>query len=99
METLSGGESVWIKRAIYDAFGIVRDQHTGQRFLTTFMDEMDGALDPESRHRYFQMIQAAHQESGRTHTVVVTHSEQAQEFIPQRVVMTELQASVREVVA
>ena len=99
METLSGGESVWIKRAIYDAFGIVRDQNTNQRFLTTFMDEMDGALDPESRNRYFQMIQAAHQESGRIHTVIVTHSEQAQEFIPQRIVMSELQAPAREAVA
>lgn len=93
METLSGGESVWIKRAIYDAFGIVRDQNTGQRFLTCFQDEADGALDPRARLAYFRMLEAAHQESGRHHTIVITHSAEAQEMITQRIVMSELQAA------
>ena len=99
METLSGGESVWVKRAIYDAFGIVRDQNTGQRFLTSFQDECDGALDTEARLAYFRMLQAAHQESGRHHTIIITHSQEAQEMTAQRIVMNELQAPVREVVA
>jgi len=89
-EWLSGGESVWIKRAIYDAFGVVRDHSTGQRFLTVFADEADGQLDSDSRAKYFEMIQAAHHESGRYHTIIVTHSEQAQEFIAQKIRMEEL---------
>ena len=98
METLSGGESVWVKRAIYDAFGIVRDQNTGQRFLTSFQDECDGALDTEARLAYFRMLEAAHRESGRHHTIIITHSQEAQEMTAQRIVMSELQAPVKEVV-
>jgi len=90
LDTLSGGESVWIKRAIYDAFSIVRDRNTGMRFLTAFQDEADGALDPEAKLAYFRMLEAAHAESGRTHTIVITHSPEIQEMIPQRIVMREL---------
>lgn len=94
LETLSGGESVWIKRAIYDAFGIVRDRNTGQRFLTAFQDESDGALDPEARVAYFRMLERAHQISGRNHTIVISHSEAAQEIIAQKIEMADL--GVRE---
>lgn len=97
-EWMSGGEGVWIKRAIYDAFGIVRDQNTGQRFLTVFQDEADGALDVEARLAYFRMLEAAHQESGRHHTIIITHSQEAQEMTAQRILMSELQAPVKETV-
>ena len=90
LSTLSGGEGVWIKRAIYDAFGIIRDRSTGTRFLTVFQDEADGALDPEARRAYFEMLRAAHAESGRRHTVVITHSAEAQDAIGQKIVMGEL---------
>jgi exonuclease SbcC len=93
LETLSGGEAVWIKRAIYDAFGIIRDRSTGQRFLTCFQDEADGALDPEARLAYFRMLEAAHLEAGRRHTLVITHSQEAQEMIAQRIMMEDLQAA------
>jgi exonuclease SbcC len=90
LSTLSGGESVWIKRALCDSFAIIRDRNTGLRFLTAFQDEADGALDPEARQAYFAMLRAAHAESGRRHTIVITHSESAQEAIGQRIVMSEL---------
>ena len=86
---ISGGESVWSKRALYDAFGIVADTKTDQRFLTAYQDEADGALDPEARLAYFKMLEAAHQESGRRHTIVITHSPEAQEFIAQKIEMEE----------
>ena len=90
LSTLSGGEAVWIRWALYEAFGIIRDRNTGTRFLTKFQDEADGALDPESRQRYFAMVQAGHQESGRRHTIIITHSPEAQEMIAQRIVMQDL---------
>lgn len=99
LETLSGGESVWIKRAIYDAFGIIRDRNTGQRFLTAFQDECDGALDPDAKIAYFQMLEAAHKESGRHHTIVITHSQEAQEMIAQKIEMADLHANMKEAVA
>jgi exonuclease SbcC len=96
LETLSGGESVWVKRAIYDAFGIIRARKTGTKFLTVFQDEADGALDPEARGHYFRMLERAHQEAGRYHTLIITHSEKAQETIGQKVEMSELQEAVKE---
>jgi len=90
LDTLSGGELVWIRKALYDAFGIIRAKSTGTRFLTVCLDEADGALDPEARRRYVAMLQAAHVAAGRRHTIVITHSEDAQEAIGQRIVMSEL---------
>ena len=90
LETLSGGESIWVKRSIYDAFGIVRSQKTGTKFLTCFMDECDGALDPEARVNYFRMLERAHEESGRQHSVIITHSTDAQETIGQKIEMAKL---------
>jgi ABC-type spermidine/putrescine transport system permease subunit II len=60
LDTLSGGESVWVRKALYDAFGIIRAQNTGLQFLTVFLDEADGALDPDARRRYIAMLQAEH---------------------------------------
>jgi DNA repair exonuclease SbcCD ATPase subunit len=88
---------VWIKKAIYDAFGIIRAQNTGTKFTTAFFDEADGALDPEARERYFRMLEAAHAESGRRHTIVITHSREIQEMIEQRIVMDELVEAREEV--
>jgi exonuclease SbcC len=96
LETLSGGESVWVKRAIYDAFGIVRARKTGTQFLTVFQDEADGALDPEARQHYFRMLERAHIEAGRHHTLVITHSPEAQEVIGQRIEMRALSSGARE---
>jgi len=96
LETLSGGESVWIKNAIYSAFGIIRARKTGTQFLTVYMDEADGALDPEARSSYFRMLEKAHQEAGRYHSIIVTHSLEAQEMIGQKIEMTALKEAARE---
>jgi len=96
LETLSGGESVWVKRSIYDAFGIIRARKTGTKFLTVMQDEADGALDPDARMNYFRMLEKAHQEAGRFHTIVITQSEAAREMIGQRIEMSELREAVRE---
>jgi exonuclease SbcC len=98
LKTLSGGEGVWIKKAIYDAFGIIRAQNTGTQFLTAFQDEADGALDPDSRERFFRMLERAHEESGRRHTIVITHSREIQEMISQRIEMDAL-TEAKEAVA
>jgi exonuclease SbcC len=92
LETLSGGESVWIKKAIYDAFGIIRARNTGQKFLTAFQDEADGALDPEAKEHYFRMLEGAHSESGRHQTIIITHSPEIQEMIQQSIDMTKLES-------
>ena len=99
LETLSGGESVWIKKAIYDAFGIIRARNTGTKFLTAIQDEADGALDPAAKERYFRMLEEAHTESGRHQTIIITHSREIQEMIQQTIDITALEARKSEEVA
>jgi exonuclease SbcC len=99
LETLSGGESVWIKKAIYDAFGIIRARNTGIKFLTAIQDEADGALDPAAKERYFRMLEEAHSESGRHQTMIITHSREIQEMIQQTIDISRLEAPVAEGVA
>jgi len=87
LDLLSGGELVWIKKAVHDAFGIIREQATGTKFLTVVQDECDGALDPEARQRYLTMLEASHKEAGRHHTIIITHSQSIQEMIAQKIDM------------
>ena len=96
LSTLSGGEATWIKRALYDAFGIIRARNTGIRFLTVFQDEADGALDPEAKEKYARMLEAAHAEAGRAHTILITHSREVQEMVGQSIDMAALIAPVAE---
>lgn len=83
--TLSGGESVWIRKALYDAFAVIRAQNTGVQFLTVFLDEADGALDPDARMRYLRMLETAHDEAGRYQTIIVTHSTELQAMVSQTI--------------
>ena len=85
LDTLSGGEKVWCRKAIYDAFAIVRARNTGLQFSSVFLDEADGALDPDSTLMYFRMIEAAHTEGQRAHTFIISHSELAQQMIAQSI--------------
>jgi len=88
--TLSGGESAWIRKALQDAFGIIRGQNSGVCYLTGFLDESDSALFPEARIAYYRMLSAAHWQSVRHHTVMVTHSPELQVMIQQSIDVTKL---------
>ena len=84
-DTLSGGEAVWVRKAIYDAFGIIGSQNTGRTFLTVFLDEADGALHAGAKAPYIRLIRAAHELAKRTHTVLITHSKELQEMIAEHI--------------
>jgi exonuclease SbcC len=90
LDDKSGGESVWIKRALYDAFAVIRKRNTGFSFRTCFQDEADGALDSAAKTAYCRMLEAAHAESGLRHTVIITHSEEVKAMIPQKIDMEDL---------
>jgi exonuclease SbcC len=91
ISTLSGGEAVWVRKAIYDAFELIRAQNTGIQFCSVILDEADGALDHESRLRYMRMIDAAHKESGRYQTIIVTHSLELQDMADMSIAIADLQ--------
>ncbi|MDR2245740.1 MAG: hypothetical protein LBE17_03540 [Treponema sp.] len=84
LDDKSGGEAVWIKRAIYDAFAVIRKRNTAFAFLTCFQDETDGALDSAAKTAYCRMLEAAHTESKLRHTIIITHSNEVKAMIEQR---------------
>jgi exonuclease SbcC len=90
LEDKSGGEVVWIKRALYDAFAVVRRRNTGFAFRTCFQDEADGALDGAAKTAYMAMIAASHRESGLRHTLVISHSQEVLTAIDQKITMEAL---------
>lgn len=90
MAMISVGESAWVRRALQDAFGIVRANKTNTKFLTGCSDESDAALDPAARPYYVRMLEKAHSESGRYQTVIITHSIEVQDMIGQKISMSEL---------
>jgi exonuclease SbcC len=94
LSNMSGGEGVWISRAIAAAFAMIREQNHSVKFLTVIQDEGDSALDDDprknSRQKYFDMLEGEHAEGGRIHTLVVTHSPEAKDRIPQKIRMADL---------
>jgi exonuclease SbcC len=90
LEDKSGGEAVWIKRAIYDAFAVIRKRNTNFVFLSCFQDEADGALDSAAKTAYCLMLEAAHAESNLRHTIIITHSNEVKAMIDQKIDMEEL---------
>jgi DNA repair exonuclease SbcCD ATPase subunit len=94
LDDKSGGEAVWIKRAIYDAFAVIRKRNTNFAFLSCFQDEADGALDSAAKTAYCRMLEAAHAESKMRHTFIITHSNEVKAMIDQKIDMEELAAAV-----
>jgi exonuclease SbcC len=94
LDDKSGGEAVWIKRAIYDAFAVIRKRNTNFAFLSCFQDEADGALDSAAKTAYCRMLEAAHAESKMRHTFIITHSNEVKAMIDQKIDMEELAAVV-----
>jgi exonuclease SbcC len=90
LDDKSGGEAVWIKRAIYDAFAVIRKRNTSFAFLTCFQDETDGALDSAAKTAYCRMLEASHAESKLRHTVIITHSNEVKAMIEQKIDMEDL---------
>ena len=90
LENKSGGESVWIKRAIYDAFAVIRRRNTGFAFLTCFQDETDGALDASAKTAYCRMLETSHEAAKLRHTIIITHSNEVKAMVEQKIAMESL---------
>lgn len=88
LDLLCGGETVWIKQALYYAFSVVRSRKSGFCFKTRFSDESDGTLDSESRVKYLRMIEMAHKECNASLTVLITHSQEIKDIAEQRLELT-----------
>ena len=88
LDVLSGGETVWIKNALYYAFSVVRSRRSGFCFKTRFLDESDGTLDSDARIKYLNMIESAHRACNANLTILVTHSMEIKEIVDQKIELT-----------
>ena len=89
VETLSGGERVWIETAIAEAIGVLNTLGRGGRgvYESVCADEIDGALDPDNKLRFLAMVEKSHVLGKRYHTFLVTQSETVSMSVAQRLVL------------
>ena len=80
IDIVSTGERIWLKQALYYAFGAVRMNRTGFNFATRFIDEADGSLSIENRYKYYDMIKSAHKQSGAELTILITQSQEIKDI-------------------
>lgn len=92
--TCSGGEMVWQRKALYDAFSVIRARNARIRWTTALLDETDGALFPEDRVDYFRMLTAGHKESGRFQTILITQAAEIAEMAQTVIDVRELKGRV-----
>ena len=85
IEDLSGGEQVWIERAISEAIAIYMSEHSGCQLQTTFQDESDGPLDPDNKQNYFSLLRESFRLGRRFFTFIITQSPEIWEQIEQRI--------------
>lgn len=78
----SSGERVCCNTAIKEAMSYIRQT---KNFRTGFIDEIDGAMDTESRGDFLAMIRKAHKLNYRHHTVLISHSSEVINEIVQRI--------------
>ena len=83
IELLSAGEKIWIIQSLYFAFSIIRMQRTGFNFQVRFIDESDGELDGDRKLEYVNMVKSAHISGHSRLTVLITHSQELKEILPQ----------------
>lgn len=82
---LSGGQAVWIDTILQHAVAFAQQRLSGKKLLTKILDEADGALDEERAIAYLNAIQAAHQQTGMFHTILISHRPEIQNMISQRI--------------
>ncbi len=82
---LSGGQAVWVDTILQHAVAFAQQRLSGKKLLTKILDEADGALDEERAIAYLNAIQAAHQQTGMHHTILISHRPEIQNMINQRI--------------
>ena len=64
LENLSGGQRIWLLKALQLSLSLLAKQKSGRAFQSVFSDEEDGALDEENAINFIQMYRAF-MEAGR----------------------------------
>ena len=86
VENLSGGEEVWISRALELAIALLRVRSLNQPLETIFLDEADGALSEENAHRFYAVLEAAMRYGNLHRIFLISHRKAIQAAARNRLV-------------
>lgn len=87
IEDLSGGQRVWIERAIQEAIAIYLSEKSGKEYLTSYADEADGALDPDNKQHFVDMLRESFKLGRRYFTFFITQTPEIWEQVQQKIVL------------
>jgi len=74
LDDLSGGQKVWVLKAIRLALTLLSKQKSGRDFRTIYADEEDGALDLERKLDFVQMHRELLRIGGLETCFIISHS-------------------------
>lgn len=86
LPVMSGGQSVWVTKAIQEAISKVATERTGRNWLYSVMDEADAALDQEAIVDFYDMMDRAM--DGTRKLISVSHNPEAKSVISKIVEIT-----------
>lgn len=69
----SGGETVWLDKALTDAVGIYHQDASGMNFETLFADESEDGLTDDRKNKFWRMDRTAIQMGGYQRKYFVSH--------------------------
>lgn len=74
LDSMSGGEKVWINECLVRAIALHMAQTADTKFDTLFSDESDGALDPERKRQYMRMKRSVLERGGYSREYLITQT-------------------------
>ena len=80
LENLSGGQKVWILKALRLAMTLLSKEKSGRNFETFFSDEEDGALDLDNARNFINLYQSFMQIGGFGSGIFISHKPECRAF-------------------
>lgn len=73
----SGGETVWLDKALTDAVGLYHQEASGVNYETLFADEAEDGLTEDMKLKFYRMDRAALEMGGYQRKFFVSHNQSA----------------------
>lgn len=86
LDFLSGGQKVWLLKALRLSMTLISKQKSGAEFLSGFADELDGPLDIDRAVEFIQMYRAFMTAGGFESFYFISHKPECQALADHRIV-------------
>lgn len=80
LDNLSGGQRVWILKALRLSMTLLSAEKSGRSFETFFSDEEDGALDVDNARNFIALYQAFMEKGGFGNGIYISHKPECRAF-------------------